>query len=73
MPWLQRHCKQDIRCAIVDVIDRDQQLLLRMRYLECLPWPEIQEKMVLSKQQVHKIHGEALKMVKVPVKYQDSK
>lgn len=61
--------KQDIRCAIVDVIDRDQQLLLRMRYLECLPWPEIQEKMVLSKQQVHKIHGEALKMVRVPVKY----
>lgn len=61
--------KQDIRCAIADVKDQDQQCLLRLRYLECLSWPEIQEKMGLSKPWVHNIHAKALLSVKVPAKY----
>lgn len=62
--------RQAIRNAILEVTDKDQQLLLRLRYLECLSWPEIQDRMALSKQQVHNIHGEALKVVQVPAKYQ---
>ncbi len=61
--------KQDIRAAIVDVIDPDQQCLLRLRYLECLSWEDVQKKMKLSETQIHRLHSEALLKVRVPVKY----
>lgn len=61
--------KESIRCAISGVRNQDQQLLLRLHYLEYLPWVEVQRKMNLSEKQVHRLHGEALKLVKVPPIY----
>lgn len=58
--------KEAIRCAIAGISNQDQQLLLRLHYLEYLPWIDVQKRMNLSEKQVHRLHGEALKLVKVP-------
>lgn len=61
--------KQEIRAAIIDVADPDQQCLLRLRYLQCLSWPDVQKTMGVSETQIHRIHADALNRVKVPLKY----
>lgn len=58
--------KESIRCAIGAVRDVNERLLLRLRYIEFLPWDAIAERMHYSNTQVFRIHGNALKHVKVP-------
>ena len=61
--------KEAIRLAIQCIENQDQQLVLRLHYLEFLPWPDVQRRMNLSEKQVHRLHGEALKLIKVPPTY----
>lgn len=61
--------KKDIRKSIMRVTDRDQLILLRLRYLNSFSWQEIQQRMNLCEKQIHRIHGESLKFVHVPEKY----
>lgn len=42
------------------------QMVLRYRYLSCLPWPVIAEKMGIDERSALRIHGKALSCVKVP-------
>lgn len=40
--------------------------MLRLRYIEFLKWDCVALRMDLSLKQVHRIHGDALKSVKIP-------
>lgn len=47
------------------ITDCNQRLVLRLRYVDLLPWPTIQEKLMeygicYSERQIFRIHGEAL-------------
>ncbi|MGF7185291.1 DNA-directed RNA polymerase specialized sigma subunit [Desulfitispora alkaliphila] len=59
----------DLKRKIMKVINRiesdEYRLVLEMRYLNFKTWEDISEKLNYSYRQVHRIHGEALKMVKV--------
>ncbi|NLM05699.1 MAG: sigma-70 family RNA polymerase sigma factor [Tissierellia bacterium] len=51
---------------IINSIESDEyRLVLEMRYLNFKTWEDISESLNYSYRQVHRIHGEALKMVKV--------
>ncbi|MEG2261787.1 MAG: DUF1492 domain-containing protein [Raoultibacter sp.] len=58
--------KTAIRNAIVCVENRNEELLLRLRYIEFLSWDEIAEKMGFDERYVHKIHADALNNFYVP-------
>lgn len=60
--------KKEIRRVIDDVSDMDKKMCLRYRYIEFMTWEEIAEKMNYSVMQVTRIHGRALKCVKIPEK-----
>ena len=51
----------EIREVIDKVQNKDEKLLLRLRYVECLRWEEIAEKMSFSLRNLHLIHIKALK------------
>ena len=42
------------------------QMVLRYRYIMCLPWPVIAEKMGVDERSALRIHGKALSCVRVP-------
>lgn len=58
--------KGEINTAIDALEMRDEQLVLRYRYLDGFSWDEIEHMMCVSKSTVHRIHGSALQNFPVP-------
>lgn len=58
--------KKEIRDVINKVPDNNQKLVLKLRYIQFLKWESVAAEMDLSFKQVHRIHNEALKNVKLP-------
>ena len=58
--------KAEARRAINDVSDPDQQLILELRYLCYKPWNEIMTELGYSEPTIYRLHGEALKKIRVP-------
>lgn len=58
--------KVAIRKGIKTVENRNEELLLRLRYIEFLSWDDIQARMTCGERQVHNIHARALKNFKIP-------
>lgn len=58
--------KKEIRCVINQVEDNSQKLVLKLRYIQFLKWESVAVEMDLSLKQVHRIHNDALKSVKIP-------
>ena len=58
--------KEEINSAIDKLENRDEQLLLRYRYLDDCSWEEISHMMNISIRSVHRIHGSALQNFVVP-------
>lgn len=57
--------KVDIELKIAEMADPDEQMVLRMRYIEGKKWNYISEKMKYSWRQVINIHGRALLNVQI--------
>lgn len=62
--------KAEARQVISELKDPDQQLILELRYLCYWPWTDIMEELGISETSVYRIHGEALKKVVVPEKWE---
>lgn len=58
--------KDEIRNVINEVLDNEERLLLRYRYINFLEWDDIAEKMHVTTRTAHRIHGAALLRVKIP-------
>ena len=58
--------KAAVRKAINQLENPNERLLLRLRYVEFLPWSAIQIRMGLEERQVFMIHNRALMNFKVP-------
>ena len=57
---------EEINTAIDMLASRDEQLLLRYRYLDDFTWEEIARMLNVSLRTVHRIHGSALQNFIVP-------
>lgn len=53
----------DIRAAINSLQSEAQKTVLTLRYIECLEWGDVQEKMGYERTQTYIIHGRALRNV----------
>lgn len=60
--------RTEIRTTINELKNNDEKLLLRYRYILFMTWEEVAEKLNVSMRTVHRIHGSALKNLKVPKK-----
>ena len=58
--------KEEINTAIDKLESRDEQLVLRYRYLDDCTWEEISRMLNVSLRTVHRIHGSALQNLIVP-------
>lgn len=58
--------KEEINIAIDKLENRDEQLVLRYRYLDDCTWEEISRMLNVSLRTVHRIHGSALQNFSVP-------
>ena len=58
--------KEEITTAIDKLENRDEQLVLRYRYLDDCTWEEISRMLNVSLRTVHRIHGSALQNFSVP-------
>lgn len=58
--------RDKINTAIDKLADRDEQMVLRYRYLDNLSWTEISMMMNVSERTVYRIHGAALQNFSVP-------
>lgn len=58
--------KEEINKAIDKLDNRDEQLLLRYRYLDNCTWEEIAAMLNVSIRSTHRIHGMALQHFSVP-------
>ena len=58
--------KEEINKAIDKLDNRDEQLLLRYRYLDNCTWEEIAAMLNVSIRSAHRIHGMALQHFSVP-------
>lgn len=58
--------QKEIRQVIEAVEDKDECLVLRLRYVEHCSWSEIAMRMNFSEQQCHRIHKKALENVEIP-------
>ena len=58
--------KEEINAAIDSLASRDEQLVLRYRYLDNCTWDEISRMLNVSLRTVHRIHGSALQHFSVP-------
>lgn len=58
--------KEEINTAIDKLENRDEQLVLRYRYLDDCTWEEISQMLNVSLRTVHRIHGSALQNFSVP-------
>ena len=62
--------KAQARRVIGQLKNPDQQLVLELRYLCYRPWTDIMEELGISETSVYRIHGEALKNIIVPQKWE---
>ena len=58
--------KEEINTVIDKLESRDEQLVLRYRYLDNCSWEEISRMLNVSLRTVHRIHGSALQNFSVP-------
>lgn len=58
--------KEEINTAIDKLESRDEQLVLRYRYLDDCTWEEISRMLNVSLRTVHRIHGSALQNFSIP-------
>ncbi|MEA4831584.1 hypothetical protein SDC9_109055 [bioreactor metagenome] len=58
--------KKEVRETINTVQSPNERLVLKLRYIEFLKWEVVASKMDLSLKQVHRIHSDALKNIKIP-------
>lgn len=58
--------KTEIHTVIEQVENKDERLLLRLRYIEYMRWEEIATRMNFSYRNATRVHAEALKHVKIP-------
>lgn len=58
--------KNEIRSVINDVIDNDEKLVLRLRYINFNTWEEISNKLNVSVRTIHRTHSSALLNVNIP-------
>ena len=58
--------KEEINTAIDMLENRDEQLVLRYRYLDDCTWEEISRMLNVSLRTVYRIHGSALQNFSVP-------
>ncbi len=58
--------KEEINTAIDKLENREEQLVLRYRYLDDCTWEEISRMLNVSLRTVHRIHGSALQNFSVP-------
>jgi len=58
--------KEGINTAIDQLENRDEQLVLRYRYLDDFSWEEISHVLNVSLRTVHRLHGSALQKFSVP-------
>ena len=58
--------KEEINTAIDKLESRDEQLVLRYRYLDDCTWEEISRMLNVSLRTVYRIHGSALQNFSVP-------
>ncbi len=58
--------KETINAAIDRLASREEQLVLRYRYLDNCSWEEISRMLNVSLRTVHRIHGSALQNFSVP-------
>ena len=58
--------KEEINTAIDKLENRDEQLVLRYRYLDDCTWEVISRMLNVSLRTVHRIHGSALQNFSVP-------
>ena len=59
--------REEINAAIDKLESREEQLLLRYRYLDNFSWEEISRMLCVSLRTVHRIHGSALQKFSVPI------
>lgn len=62
--------KAEARRVINRLADPDQQLILELRYLCYKQWVEIMADLSISETSVYRIHGEALKNIVLPEKWE---
>ena len=62
--------KAEVRQMIAALENPEQQLILELRYLCFKQWSAIMEEMGISETSVYRIHGEALKNIVVPEKWE---
>lgn len=58
--------REEVNTAIDTLTCREEQLLLRYRYLDNFTWEEIGRMLCVSLRTVHRIHGSALQNFSVP-------
>ncbi|MBD5537798.1 MAG: sigma-70 family RNA polymerase sigma factor [Lachnospiraceae bacterium] len=58
--------KEEINAAIDMLENRDEQLVLRYRYLDDCTWEQISRMLNVSLRTVHRVHGSALQHFSVP-------
>lgn len=55
----------DTKKKVFDIIERikdhEQRLILKMRYVDCKKWEDIEQELHVSKNTMHRIHRKALK------------
>lgn len=62
--------KAEVRQLIAALENPEQQLILELRYLCFKQWSAIMEEMGISETSVYRIHGEALKNIVIPEKWE---
>ncbi len=58
--------KSEARAAINLLIDPNEKLVLKLRYLECLSWEKVSKRMRYDGRYVLKLHKRALEHFKIP-------
>ena len=53
--------KKKVFDTIEQIKDHEQRLILKMRYVDCEKWEDIEEELHVSKNTMHRIHRKALK------------
>ena len=58
--------RDEINTAIDKLVNREEQVVLRYRYLDSFSWAEISHMLNVSERTVYRIHGSALQNLSVP-------
>ncbi len=61
-----------VKDEIAKIEDKDEKLILTMRYIEYAKWEKIAERMNYSLMQIYRIHNSALEHVEINLKKQNS-